>query len=43
MPNPVDTALKDAQDMRVFISTQESSCDECGEKLGKSAWVTLAG
>jgi hypothetical protein len=30
-----DTVLK------VFISTNESSCGECGENLGRSAWITL--
>lgn len=29
--------------MKVFISTRESSCDECGETLGRGAWITLAG
>jgi hypothetical protein len=32
-----------AVDLKVFISTHESSCDECGEKLGRNAWITLAG
>lgn len=31
------------QDLKVFISTRESSCDECGEDLGRKAWITLAG
>ena len=31
------------QDLKVFIATHESTCDECGEKLGRSAWITLAG
>lgn len=30
-------------DLKVFITTRESSCDECGEDLGRSAWITLAG
>jgi hypothetical protein len=29
--------------LKVFIATGESSCDECGERLGSSAWITLAG
>jgi hypothetical protein len=29
-------------DLKVFITTRESSCDECGEDLGRSAWITLA-
>lgn len=30
-------------DLKVFITTGESSCDECGEELGRRAWITLAG
>ena len=28
-------------DLRVFITNQDSTCDECGEKLGHHAWITL--
>lgn len=28
-------------DLKVFITTQESVCDECGEQLGHHAWITL--
>jgi hypothetical protein len=28
-------------DLKVFISTRESSCDECGRELGRGAWITL--
>jgi hypothetical protein len=28
-------------DLTVFISTRESTCDECGENLGSHAWITL--
>lgn len=28
---------------RVFITTQESHCDQCGEDLGRGAWILLAG
>ena len=28
-------------DLKVFISHRDSTCDECGEELGHSAWVTL--
>jgi len=31
------------QGLKVFISARESSCDECGETLGRSACFTLAG
>jgi hypothetical protein len=30
-------------ELKVFISTRESICDECGENLGSRAWITLAG
>jgi hypothetical protein len=29
--------------LKVFITTGETSCDECGEALGRRAWITLAG
>ena len=25
----------------IFITTGESSCSECGEDLGRKAWITL--
>jgi hypothetical protein len=30
-------------DLRVFISNRDSRCDECGEDLGRRAWIVLAG
>jgi hypothetical protein len=30
-------------DLKVFISTRESTCGECNENLGSKAWITLAG
>ncbi|MFQ5856112.1 MAG: DUF2293 domain-containing protein [Anaerolineae bacterium] len=30
-----------AHEIKVFISTRESACDECGEDLGRRAWITL--
>jgi hypothetical protein len=30
------------QELKVFISNRESTCDECGENLGSKAWITLA-
>ena len=35
------TQVKKVEDIKVFISTRDSSCDECGENLGKKAWITL--
>lgn len=32
-----------ATGLRVFLSTRESRCDECGEELGSRAWIFLAG
>ena len=31
------------KEIKVFISSRESRCDECGEELGSKAWITLAG
>jgi len=28
--------------LKVFITNQDSTCDECGEQLGHHAWITLA-
>ena len=28
-------------DLKVFISHQDSTCDECHEHLGHGAWITL--
>lgn len=30
-------------ELKVFISTRESTCDECREALGSKAWITLSG
>jgi hypothetical protein len=27
--------------LKVFITTGESRCNECGEELGRHAWITL--
>ena len=32
---------QDKADIKVFISSRESRCDECGEDLGRGAWITL--
>jgi len=29
--------------LKVFITNRESTCDECGENLGHRAWITLQG
>ena len=28
-------------ELKVFISSRDSTCDECGEHLGRRAWITL--
>lgn len=33
--------IKQTSDLKVFISTRDSTCDECGEELGRRAWITL--
>jgi hypothetical protein len=30
-------------ELTVFITSSESKCDECGEELGRGAWITLRG
>jgi hypothetical protein len=32
---------KQTTDLQVFISIRDSTCDECGEELGRHAWITL--
>src|SRR5215510_15524339 len=29
------------EELKIFISTRESTCGECGENLGSKAWITL--
>ena len=31
------------EELKVFISSRESICGECGDNLGSNAWITLAG
>lgn len=33
--------MKKSEDIKVFISHRDSTCDECGEELGRMAWITL--
>jgi len=35
--------MNPSSDLKVFISSRDSTCDECGENLGRGAWITLAG
>jgi len=34
---------KPGSDLRVFIYSRNSRCDECGEDLGHRAWIMLVG
>ncbi len=33
--------MKHSEDLKVFISSRDSSCEECGESLGRGAWIIL--
>jgi hypothetical protein len=33
--------MSKSSDIVVFISTRNSTCGECGQELGRSAWITL--
>ena len=35
------SSRNDDNEIKVFISHRDSECDECGEKLGRQAWITL--
>lgn len=37
------TVKTEAAEIKVFISSRQSRCDDCGEDLGPHAWITLAG
>jgi hypothetical protein len=39
----MESAHKENEELKVFISNRESVCGECGENLGTKAWITLAG
>jgi len=33
--------MPDSQELKVFISHRDSTCEECHEALGRHAWITL--
>jgi len=35
--------MAETEDLKVFISNRDSTCDECHEQLGRQAWITLTG
>ena len=41
LPSNPDPTKAKPKDLKVFISNRESRCDECGEELGRKAWITL--
>lgn len=38
---PSKALTKKSEDIKVFISHRDSKCGECGEELGRQAWITL--
>jgi hypothetical protein len=40
-PATSDSPKRESEGLRVFISHRDSECGECGEKLGRQAWITL--
>lgn len=38
---PQADAKRNSNEIKVFISHRDSKCDECGEELGRQAWITL--
>jgi hypothetical protein len=36
-------AKRDTSEIDVFISSRDSTCDECHEELGRRAWITIEG
>lgn len=39
--NKTGTWTRHTEELKVFITTSDASCNECGEQLGRSAWITL--
>jgi hypothetical protein len=37
----MDPQHHDNDELKVFITNRDSKCDECGEDLGRHAWITL--
>ena len=35
--------MNKSDELKVFISSRDSTCEECEEDLGRSAWIILAG
>lgn len=41
IPSTSENPKSNASEIKVFISHRDSKCDECGEELGRQAWITL--
>nr|VFK60149.1 MAG: hypothetical protein BECKTUN1418D_GA0071000_11178 [Candidatus Kentron sp. TUN] len=39
----IGKAANESPERKVFISSKEAKCDECGQDLGRKAWITLVG
>jgi hypothetical protein len=39
----METKISNDNQLKVFIANRESKCDECGEDLGRHAWIILRG
>lgn len=37
----MDAKMEQTADITVFITANESQCDECKEDLGRKAWIAL--
>ncbi len=37
----INKTTKSKNELKVFISSRDSRCDECGEQLGRGAWIQL--
>ena len=33
--------MEEKPEIKVFISSRDSTCAECGDNLGTKAWITL--
>ncbi|NQT36170.1 MAG: DUF2293 domain-containing protein [Planctomycetes bacterium] len=36
-----ERTAKSRNELKVFVSSRDSTCDECGEELGRRAWIVL--
>jgi hypothetical protein len=44
MSSPATAPQSDPpEELKVFITGRDAKCDQCGEELGRGAWITLVG